>query len=628
MVEQPLTWVSSVTHERPIIGKDSDIPRKTFNEALIENVNKDPDRVQYIKPDGEELTLGQFYSLSRDVAKACMHIGLQPFEGVGVLGANSIEWFSVDVGVTLAAGIPAGIYTTNNAEIVAYILEHSKSNIIFLDEEHQLKKVLSARAKCPNLKAVVVWGQFDLASYTQHTDILYSWNDFLAMSHKVTDQQLDERVYLPKPENICKLIYTSGTTGPPKAVMISHDNVYFTVRMVGDLVNATPEDRLVSFLPCSHIAANAIDIAGALINGFCVTLAPADALRGSLVDTLKKVRPTIFVSVPRVFEKIQEKLLQIGAKSGPVKRAISSWAKGVGRLASEARDTGDDLMPWGYRLADLLVFSNIKKALGLDKCKLIINTAAPMQNATDDYFRSLDFKIADLYGMSEASGPLTCNFPDYRRGTSGKPFTGVELKLNNKDTTGEGELCFRGRNMFMGYLNNAEESAKVMDEEGFIHSGDLGRVDDDGFITITGRAKDLIVTAGGENVAPSLIESSLISAIPAVSRAFAVGDKKKFMSCLLVPYMDENGRLIGPAASVSGAKTAVEAVADADWQKYISERLDQANENAISNAARVRKFTLLTKDFSVETGELTPTLKVKRRIVVQKFESVIEAMYG
>lgn len=618
-----------MSSQRALINQDDGLPPKTFNTALREAVEASPNRVQYVSADDVPITLGDFYALTRTVAKACLALGMKPFEGAGILGFNSVEWFAADVGVTLAGGVSAGIYTTNKPDIVAYILNDSHSRVMFVDDEEALQKALSCKERCDTLEAIVVWGRVDLSKYSDQGSYLYSWDEFLLLGKDVPDPDLDARMNNAKPENIAKLIYTSGTTGPPKAVMISHDNITFTVDVITKMVQAGEGDHFVSYLPSSHIAANSVDICGALLNGATVHMARPDALKGSLVETLRKVRPTIFLAVPRVFEKIQEKLMHIGASSGPVKRAISKWAKSVGAQASTARDTGEDMMPWGYELANLLVFKNVRKALGLDRCKIIFNSAAPMQKATDDYFRSLNFRIYDIYGMSEATGPLTCNFPAYKRGTSGKVVPGVTVKLHNKDESGEGELCFRGRNIFVGYMGNEEETNKTIDDDCYVHSGDLGRVDEEGFITITGRAKELIVTAGGENVAPALVESALISAMPAISRAFAVGDQKKFVSCLLVPYFDQQGQLIGPALAVNPeVKTAEEALKDPAWDKYIQDGIASANEHAISNAARVRKHTVLAKDFTVDGGELTPTMKVKRRIVVQNFRDEIEAMYA
>lgn len=620
-------WSTSVSAERPLIVKEGNKPI-TYNAALIATVEKDPNRIQYVTAEGREVTLGEFYKLARSVGKSCLHLGLERFQGNSILAFNSVEWFATDVGTTLAGGVPAGIYTTNKPDIVAYIVNHSNSLALFVDDEETLQKAISCKTQCDNLKAIVVWGTVDLSRFPDHRSYIYSWEEFLSLGAEVSDADLDARINEAKPEHVAKLIYTSGTTGPPKAVMISHDNITFTVDIVAAFTGATVGDHLVSYLPSSHVAANCVDICGATLTGQTTHLAQPDALKGSLVNTLKKVRPTIFLAVPRVFEKIQERLLQIGANSGPVKRAIAKWAKAVGAQASLAREQGDELMPWGYQLANLLVFKNVRNALGLDRCRLIFNAAAPLQKATVDYFRSLDFQIYDIYGMSEATGPITCNYPDFRPGTSGKLVPELEVKLNNKDSTDEGELCFRGRSMFVGYLGNEEETMKTMDDEGFIHSGDLGRIDEDGFITITGRAKELIVTAGGENVAPALAEATLISAMPAISRAFAVGDQKKFVSCLLVPYIDLDGNLIGPAKKINPeVKTAKEAADDPIWSKYIEEGLQRGNESAISNAAKVRKYTILPKDFSVEGGELTPTMKVKRKIVVQNFQAEIDAMY-
>lgn len=622
------SWATNVTDLRPIIGQRLEYPAETLSTAIAAAAERDPERPLYTTANGQTYTLGQFYALARQVAKACLSLHLKPFDGVGILGFNSVEWFAVDVGATLAGGLPSGIYTTNKAEIVSYILQDSRSRIIFVDDVQALEKVLSIVHECSTLKAVVIWGDVDLTKYPDHEGFVQKWNDFIALGDGVSDADLDSRSNQQVPENVCKLIYTSGTTGPPKGVMISHDNVVFTVRLVKDFTGMTSADHLVSFLPCSHIAANVVDIAGPILGGFQITFAEPDALKGSLVKTLKKIRPTVFMAVPRVYEKIQEKLLEIGAQSGPLKRAISSWAKSIGTAASQARDCGDELMPWGYQLARMLVFNNVKKALGLDRCRLLVNCAAPLQKSTEAYFKSLDIRLADVYGMSEATGPLTCNIGEYRPGTSGKPIRGCEVKLDNKDETGEGELCFRGRNIFVGYLHNRQETAKTIDDEGFIHSGDLGRVDEDGFVTITGRAKELIVTAGGENVAPALAEADVRLALPALSRVFVVGDKRKFISCLLIPYVNEEGELIGPAARVNpDVKTATEAANDSIWTQHINEGLEKANKHAISNAAKIRKFRMLPNDFSVDTGELTPSMKVKRKVVVEKYADVIESMY-
>lgn len=621
------TWVSDLQTERPLIGESLGYEPETIPVAISRALAARADDVQYITADGARVTLAEFVQLSRRVSRACIAVGMRPGDGAGIIGFNSVEWFASDIGITMAAGVVAGIYTTNRKEIVGYVLRHSRSVVCFVDDEEALGKVLSVKADCDLLKMVVVWGGLDLSKYPDHRSYVLTWEEFLDLGKDVDDAEVRAREETMKPQDCCKLIYTSGTTGPPKAVMISHDNITFTVKAVTQFMQIRSDDVLVSFLPPSHIAANMVDIMGAVIGGFTMHLARPDALKGSLVETLRTTRPTVFLAVPRVWEKIQEKMLSVGANNGPLKKLIAGWAKGIGSAACDSLDRGGGY-PIGFRLANLVVFQNVRAALGLDRCRLLFNTAAPLQKVTDDYFRSLYLRIVDLYGMSEATGPLTVNSPEYRRGTSGKVIPGVEVKLVNKDDTGEGELCFRGRNIFMGYSGNEEESAATIDPDGFLHTGDLGRVDADGFISITGRAKELLVTSGGENVAPSLVEMTMMSAMSALSRVIAFGDKRKFISCLVVPYMDTDGTLIGPAALVNpDVKTASEAVADDKWAAYIDAGIAAANEEAVSNAAKVRKAVILTKDFSIEDGELTPTMKMKRKVVAEKYSSVVSSMY-
>ena len=624
----PPSWSTDVHIPRTLIGESLGYETQTIAESVIQAATERPNHVQYITAEGKEYTMKQFYDLVRKTTRACIHLGLKPETGVSILGFNSVEWFAIDVAANFAAAYSSGIYISNSSKIVAHIVNHSNSHLIFVDNQQALEKVLSIVSDCKNLKNIIVWGEVDLSKYDNHDDMIMSWNDFLNLAENVPDDEIDKRIQLIKPESIAKLIYTSGTTGPPKAVMISHDNSTWTSRTMGNIIGRGNDEHIVSFLPSSHVAANSIDINGAIINKYSVYFASPDALRGSLVETLRKVRPTVFLAVPRVFEKIHEKMLEIGAQNSKLKQWISAWAKDVGARASDMYDAGDSDRPMFFNLANSVIFNAVKKNLGLDRCRLIVNASAPLQKSTDEYFRSLFIRIVDLYGMSEATGPLTANFPDFKRGTSGKPVPGVEFKLFNADESGEGELCFRGRNIFVGYLGNEEETRKALDDEGFIHSGDLGKVDEDGFITVTGRAKELIVTAGGENVAPTLSEAQLISAMPAILRAVVVGDKKKFISCLLIPYMEEDGTLTGPAKAINpNVKKVTDIASDTEWNKYIEQGINMANEHAISNAAKIRKFRVLTRDFTIEAGELTPTLKAKRKIVVKNFSAEIESMY-
>lgn len=629
------TWVDSITAQRPILGQKMNIPSMLFSELVRDRYIHDPNRLQYVTADGKNYTLDAFYNLSLNVARSLATLGLEPSEGVSILGFNSVEWFAVDVGTALAACVSSGIYTTNSPDACAYVINHSSSRVVFVDDDAALEKIMSVLPQCPGVLKVVIWGEYDASKYAErYTDLaaekIMVWSDFLGCGDTDLARNIDmrEREEEISPKSVCKLIYTSGTTGRPKAVMISHDNIVFISILFGNIIQSKKGDRVISFLPLSHIAANTVDICGAIAAGFTVYLADRNALKGTLRDTMVKVRPTLFLAIPRAYEKFQEAMVAAGASATGLKKHIATWAKGVGAAASHAKEQGLP-MPWGYTIAKKLIFSKVLERLGLDQCRVLVNASAPLLDVTDKYFKSLDIRIHDLYGMSEATGPLSANYPDYKPGTSGKLLDGIDYKLVNNIAEDEGELCFRGRNMFMGYLNNPAESEKTIDAEGFVHSGDIGKVDADGYVTITGRAKDLIITAGGENIAPTNIESVLLSAMPAVVRTFVVGDKRKFVAALIVPRMDEEGNLIGAAREVSeGVTTGKGTAGDANWMEYVRVGVERANEEAISNAAKVKKFAILEEDFSQALNELTPTMKVKRNVVEEQRKEIIDGMYA
>lgn len=635
-----LPYASDLTTMRPITGQDCGATRGgTLPRMLTEAVASRGDVPWYYTASDEPVTGAAFYALARRVARALIAAGVAPGCGAAILGFSSVEWFAADWGAVLAGVLPAPSYESNSAEVLAYILDHSRAGVCFVDTEEAMVKAIAAKAqtKVDGVRCIVVWEEeIDMAKYRDHAAYLLSWEEFLAGGEEVAEGLVDERMALARPEACAKLIYTSGTTGPPKGVMISHDNIDFVAQMTLRDFQIADTDTVVSYLPASHIAANVLDCMGPMATPVTVYLAGRDALKGSLVDRLKQVRPTCFYAVPRVWEKIHERMVGMRTGMNPIALFISNWAKWIGLQASVAEDAGRR-MPFGTAIAERLVFSNVKKALGLDRARLVVNTAAPLQPSTNEYFRSLRLKIFDIYGMSESTGALTASKKDqYRAGSVGKPGLGMELKLHKKDeVTGEGELCFRGRNVFIGYLGNEEESKAALDSDGYLHTGDLATVDEDGFVFITGRAKEIIVTSGGENVAPSLIEAALKNAMPAISRAFAVGDTQKYVSCLLVPFIDDGGALSGPAAAVSdSAKTAADAATDEKWKEYVEKGIAEANKNAISNVATVKRFCILPEDFSVEPrtgmakGELTPTMKVKRKVVVQNFAEIIQTMYG
>ncbi|XP_042336359.1 long-chain-fatty-acid--CoA ligase ACSBG2 [Sceloporus undulatus] len=589
------------------------------------------------------LTFRQYYEECRVAAKSFLKLGLERFHGVCILGFNSVEWFISDIGAILAGGFAVGVYTTNSPEACQYVAENCGANIIVVENDKQLQKILEVESKLPLLKAIIQYGE----EIKEKRPNLYSWNEFMALGSSISDDLLDNIIESQSPNQCCTLIYTSGTTGKPKGVMLSHDNITWTARAGGQFVGVTTateqQEVVVSYLPLSHIAAQMIDIWLPITFGMQTCFAQPDALKGTLVETLKEARPTAFLGVPRVWEKMQERMKSVGAKSSALKRRIATWAKAVGLETNLKRMGGTTDLPLNYRLARTLIYKKVRKALGLDRCFKCYTAAAPISRDTLEYFLSLDIPIYELYGMSESSGPHTVSHPNSFRLTScGKEITGCKTMLFKPDKEGIGEVCFAGRHVFMGYLNMEEKTKEAIDDDGWLHSGDLGKHDVDGFLYITGRIKELIITAGGENIPPVPIEDAVKEAVPILSNVMLVGDKAKFLSMLmtlkstvnldsgepednLTPEVIEFCRKVG-----SHATKVSEIVHTKDPAVYtaIQKGVMSVNEQATSNAQKIQKWILLDKDFSISGGELGPTMKLKRPVVMQMYKQQIDQIYN
>nr|XP_060640726.1 long-chain-fatty-acid--CoA ligase ACSBG2 [Anolis sagrei ordinatus] len=620
----------------------------TVNQLLLRSIAKfgDLPALTAKKSNGEweRISFRQYYQQCRQAARSFLKLGLDRFHGVCILGFNSVEWFISDIAAILAGGFAVGIYTTNSPEACKYVAENCSANIIVVENDKQLQKILEVKSKLPLLKAIIQYGE----RIKEKMPNLYSWSEFLALGASIPEDVLDVAIASQVPNQCCTLIYTSGTTGDPKGVMLSHDNITWTARAAGEFVNliegtAQQQEVVVSYLPLSHIAAQMIDIWLPLTFGVLTAFAQPDALKGTLVETLKEVQPTAFLGVPRVWEKMQERMKAVGAKNSALKRRLAAWAKAVGLETNLKRMTGSPEEPLKYRFARALVYRKVRKALGLERCTRCYTAAAPIARETLEYFLSLDIPVYELYGMSESTGPHTVSHAGAFRITScGKPMVGCRTLLHRKDAEGVGEVCFFGRHVFMGYLNMEEKTKEAIDEEGWLHSGDLGKHDHDGFLYITGRIKELIITAGGENVAPVPIEDAVKEALPILSNAMLLGDKAKFLSMLLTLKCTMNLESGEPEDTMtpeavefcrrlgSRATKVSEVVNLRDPLVYsaIQKAITAVNKNAPSNAQKVQKWTLLEKDFSIAGGELGPTMKLKRPVVMQMYKVQIDRMYN
>ncbi|KAM6944713.1 long-chain-fatty-acid--CoA ligase ACSBG2-like isoform 1-T2 [Lycodopsis pacificus] len=622
-------------------GPASETPM-TAHQLFLETVEAYGDHPALAsKKEGQWVTLTwrQYYEQCRAAAKSFLKLGLERYHGVGILGFNSPEWFISDIGCILAGGLATGIYTTNSPEACQYVAASSEANILVVENQKQLDKILQVKDHLPHLKAIVQYK----GELQQKAPFLYTWAEFMKLGEDVPEEQLNAVIDSLRPNECCTLIFTSGTTGNPKGCMLSHDNLTWTVQRAASMVNLKhTEERMVSYLPLSHSAGQLVDIWASILCAMTIYFAEPDALKGSLVNTLKEVRPTCFVGVPRVWEKMQEKMKAVGAKASPMKRRVAGWAKSIGLRYNYSVMNGENQVPWGFMLANNLVFKKVRDSLGLDRCKLCFTGAAPITKDTVEFFMSLNIPLLELYGMSESSCPHTVSTDtSYHLTSCGKVMPGCKTKLENPDEDGSGEICMWGRHVFMGYLDMPDLTEEALDQDGWLRSGDLGRHDQNDFLYITGRIKELIITAGGENIPPVPIEDSVKAEVPIISNAMLIGDKLKFLSMLLTLkcVADDSGEPtdeLSPEAlifcqqhNVTATKVS-EIVANKEPALYqaIQEGMDRSNARATSNAQKIQKWVILERDFSVSGGELGPTLKLRRPIVVKMYQEEINELYA
>jgi long-chain acyl-CoA synthetase len=587
---------------------------ETTPSRLFAQAAKRPGNAAYYeKVDGEyrPTTWAEYASHVRRAARALIASGVRRGDRITILGFNRPEWVILDVATMAIGGAPAGIYTTSSPEEVQYIAHHAEAPLILVENKDQLDKVLTVRSALPDLKWIVTMR----GAAPVDDPMVLGWEDFLAMGDGVDDSEVDTRVAALEPDQVATLIYTSGTTGPPKGVMLTHENIMWTSdAAIPGVFDASADDSSVSYLPLSHIAEQMFSIHIPIKLGWPIYFAESI---DNLLDNLKEARPTVFFAVPRVWEKFHAGVAaELGHATG-VKARLASWSQKVGREATALRNRGDGLSA-GLKAKMAVagvVHKKVQRGIGMDRARFCAVGAAPISKEILEFFAGFDLTIYEVYGQSEGTGPTTFNRPGKTKfGTVGPAFPGDEVKIAD-----DGEILVRGGNVFAGYFKNPEATAEtVMD--GWLHSGDLGAFDDEGFLTITGRKKDIIITAGGKNVAPKDIEAAIKDNL-LVSEAVLVGDRRKFLTALVTldperaaEYCEENGITAPPHQSE-------------EIRREIQATVDALNKT-LARVETVKRFTILSRELSIQDGELTGTLKVKRNVVTEHFGDEIEAMYA
>lgn len=695
------------------LGSETKLPATTFANLIGKVKDASGSRVAFMveRPlpelvDGKappalplerwtQWTYSQYVDDIRAAAKGFDMFGFQRFDSVNIWGFNSPEWVIGALAATIAGGKVAGIYPTDTQDTAAYKIVHSGGSVCLLENEDKLHKVtggLAQRGDARRLRVLVVWG-LDSSKGPSNATVqirgcgsvkVVSWKVLLQLGNsRGNDQEIDSRIEQTQPGHCAALIYTSGTTGQPKAVMISHDNIVFEASIIRFLVEKSTgfgkegQERIVSYLPLSHVAGMMVDIVMPCVvstgEGWCTTFfaRPYDLKVGAIRDRLCAARPTIFLGVPLVWEKIADKMRAVGAATTGCKAHLAAWAKDKAvrkARGNQIASTGEH--PIGHCIAKRAL-SKVSEALGLDKCKFGFTGAAPIRVDTLEYFASIGIQINEVYGMSECTGACTFSLNEaYQWGSCGWELPGVEVRvfkvderdrnkktecprapsLDADDERFMGEICWRGRNNMMGYLANpdlgsahildiAKKSAEAIDSEGWLHSGDKGMLTEKGMLKITGRYKELIIGDGGENIAPVPIEDSIKMLCDGISEVMMVGDGRKYNVALFtLKAVGANGEVPGTDELDAGAKrvnpdvaTISGAMDDRKWIETVTQAIDTTNKNpkvCINNSFQIQKFTILPTNFSEEGNELTPTKKLKRKNVEDKYRSLLNKMYA
>jgi long-chain acyl-CoA synthetase len=522
-----------------------------------------------------------------EVANGLLSLGVRKGDAFGILAQTSLEWALFDYALGLIGGVGAAIYANSSPKDCRYVLEHSDAVGVLVEDDQQRRKVADLE-----LPHIISFGELE--------ELRAGGRAFAAENPGA----LAEAEGAVSEDDLFTFIYTSGTTGPPKACMIRHRNYYEMAGCVDHVeAFALADDTMLLYLPLAHNFGRLMHLLGGH-TGYTIAFCP-DPLR--VAEALPAVRPTLLPSVPRLYEKVHTAVLsQFGEVHGP-RRRLLEWALRVGREASELRQQGRPLpasLAWRHRLADRLVYSKIKKRLG-GRLRLGVSGGAPLAKEIAEFFHSIDILIIEGWGLTECTTAASVNRPNrFRFGTVGPALPGFEVHTDE-----DGELMIRSETVFAGYYKDEDATREVLGEDGWLRSGDVGSIDEDGFITITDRKKDILVTAGGKNVAPQNLENALKTA-PLISQALVLGDRRPYVTALVT---------IDPAVS--------EGLSSGQVEERVQAIVDGVNAE-LSRFEQIKRFRVLPRDFSADEGEVTPTLKLKRRACAEHFADEIEALYA
>jgi long-chain acyl-CoA synthetase len=592
---------------------------ETLCQMVQESITKFPDHPAMLRKTGnafQPITYREMGLQVRKLATALLSLGIRKGDRVALLSENRPEWAIADFAILHIGAVNVGIFPTLPAGQVEYIVTDSGARCLIVSDREQLTKALSIRERLPAL------GIISMNGVEPAIDGVLSLGDLMrkAESAPLSDQEYESLWRSVRPQDWASIIYTSGTTADPRGAILSHRNFVSNYTSGHEVIAFHPGDILLSFVPLNHVYGRIVDQYFAMSAGS--TVAYVENLR-RLRQNMAEVRPHYMVLVPRVLEMFQEGLLTAISKEPPFKQKLFNWALAKSKELAAPAQTGKRPSPvllFQTWFGDRLVFRPIRARLGVDRLKLFFSGGAPLSKTTGEFFSAMGLSVMEGYGLSETS-PLVAVNPraKLKLGTVGLPIGGIEVRLAD-----DGEILVRGPNVMQGYYKRPEETKETIDPEGWLRTGDIGEFDEDGYLTITDRKKNLIVLANGKKVAPQHLENRLLES-PFISQVVIVGDEQNTVGALIVPAFER----VKEWAEKQGLSTvAGEKLASApEVQRLIREEVQRLSGD-FADYEKIRRFALLERELTVEAGELTPTLKIKRRVVVEKYKDLIDSLYG
>ena len=569
---------------------------------------------RWLTGDGQPgaVTWEEFYAQVREVAKSLIALGVRKGDKVAIVSYSCYRWVLTDLAATCIGAVAVGIYQTLPAKDCRYIIQHSDAVLVFSENRLQLDKLLEIRNEISAVRKVVLF-----SGDKSENGWALGFGDFIDLGRDVSDSAFMEMTAAVTAEDVAAIVYTSGTTGVPKGAMLTHDNITFTAQSVEKSVVWHPDDEVFLFLPLAHVFARTC-VYTALLTGCTLTF---NRSMDTLAEDLKTARPHWFPSVPRVYEKVQAKIMNTAEAKGGLALKLFRWSLAVGYRVSDLQLNHRPIPPvvsLQYKLANRLVFRKIQAALG-GRVRWCISGAAPLNPEVGRFFHAAGILVVEGIGMTENTSFSNLNrYDNYRFGWVGPPGPGIEQKV-----AGDGEILFRGRNVMKGYYKMPEETAATLTEDGWLKTGDLGEIDDEGFLRITGRKKEILVTSGGKNIGPAAIEGHL-----ATSRYFnqvcVVGDRRHFLSALISL---EPEAIIAYAGQHNIAYSSVAELLKHPAIKELIEGEIAERNQSLAPFETIKKFTIVP-EFTIDNGMLTPTFKLKKSVILDRLKDRIDKMYG